>query len=656
MSVIETFLDCAVPELEDLWGPFYDITSAYIVTGKGLRAAPRRLYELAKDAALMGRQRPLEAESHKREMAETLRGRRPFRVWPSFCAHGALNAAFWLCLDAAPATTALQVAHCLQRLVAGPLTTENWGPLEFSETARWPVRMLDIRLLFEHYKDCGAVPARSCPDLTAIELRRGLSLPDRNAAPESPILAAPSLQATVEAGRAIDAQMAVAIPSLPPDPWARGLATEALRMVVLGSHMGSNVEPLSLVQAAASAIQVSLLTSVLGTQYPWPDLICEIFGHCLRSKHVDKAVTTLVVQMYKPTWDMSDLLQTLHSAMEEEPLLQQMDFLLCAQPMTICALLRSLTEKPMLLYQAFPLVGATPMVYAPIVLLQFREMVRSPRRTALVAYSEFLAVQLHRQLGQRPICIRPHSLYATHPPTGAMYDPDRENPRILVSRTAGWARDGASALVSLTEELANRELRPGTRIRIVFMGVARSASDTVAGVSQPFTYLQLKRFRAGIFIPWDMGMLMFCELYNMGMPVLMPSRAWMASIIKRMLEYTDFGWWQARDNTAVALPFGTASGPESPPAWPWWSSNSTVKEILDLYDLTDFPRWPHVTFFTSLPELMVQLHTMDYDQLSEGMMRWNKKALPLSLALLTTTIGGLLGGVEPPPLGSSTCV
>ena len=133
------------------------------------------------------------------------------------------------------------------------------------------------------------------------------------------------------------------------------------------------------------------------------------------------------------------------------------------------------------------------------------------------------------------------------------------------------------------------------------------------------------------------------------MPVLLPSRAWMvrpvdicphdscdarsacaasrlalfalltempshqASIIKRMLEYTDFGWWQARDATvrkpgvggsevqsyllnqlgpppaadgvvlerypqAVALPFsGRMSGlPEVPPEWPWWGLNATV--------------------------------------------------------------------------------
>ena len=48
-----------------------------------------------------------------------------------------------------------------------------------------------------------------------------------------------------------------------------------------------------------------------------------------------------------------------------------------------------------------------------------------------------------------------------------------------------------------------------------------------------------------------------------------------------MLEYTDFGWWQAReDGSAVVLANSTADG-ESHRFWPWMSANSTMKEILE---------------------------------------------------------------------------
>jgi hypothetical protein len=43
-----------------------------------------------------------------------------------------------------------------------------------------------------------------------------------------------------------------------------------------------------------------------------------------------------------------------------------------------------------------------------------------------------------------------------------------------------------------------------------------------------------------------------------------------------MLEYTDFGWWQARaEGSAVSLT------PDSGGLWPWFSENSTMQEILE---------------------------------------------------------------------------
>lgn len=37
-----------------------------------------------------------------------------------------------------------------------------------------------------------------------------------------------------------------------------------------------------------------------------------------------------------------------------------------------------------------------------------------------------------------------------------------------------------------------------------------------------------------VYFPWDMGMLLFSELYAIGVPLFLPDRAWMSSIIKRL--------------------------------------------------------------------------------------------------------------------------
>ena len=44
-----------------------------------------------------------------------------------------------------------------------------------------------------------------------------------------------------------------------------------VQLVLIGSHMGSNMEPLSMVEACFGQAGVVLKTTVLGTTYPFPD-------------------------------------------------------------------------------------------------------------------------------------------------------------------------------------------------------------------------------------------------------------------------------------------------------------------------------------------------------------------------------------------------
>lgn len=77
------------------------------------------------------------------------------------------------------------------------------------------------------------------------------------------------------------------------------------------------------------------------------------------------------------------------------------------------------------------------------------------------------------------------------------YQPDVLNPRILLGRMAGWARNSAGALVRLMEAFAAARLRPG-RLRLVFLGLKRPDSDLVAGLARPFSYQDLRRFRGAV--------------------------------------------------------------------------------------------------------------------------------------------------------------
>ena len=378
----------------------------------------------------------------------------------TFCIYGVMTANFWHCFDADLQTSSTVIVRCLQRMTQGPLlnmdTRESWGPLEFSQSSNWPLHLLDVRLVQDQWTRCSdqAASVSSCAgaalSVPKLRLLHGLLHTDVSTPASELVL------------RQLDVLQRDDVEPL------RGVKNQHFRMMVIGSHMGSNMEPLSMVESCFANAGLSLHATVLGTIYPFPEIMCESFGHCASNRHIDDAVRLLVQQMYRPSWEPQQLLNLLSAGLED---LGQTDLILCAQPMVLCSFLRSLVDQPMLLYQAFPLVGATPKRFRHLLLVQLREVqVSNLRRSTLIAYSEFLAQQVQRQTGQRPQCIRPHSLYALGGKGGAgasTYHPDTVNPRVLLGRLAGWARDGAGAMVQLMEAFAGEMLRPSTSIRLV---------------------------------------------------------------------------------------------------------------------------------------------------------------------------------------------
>eukprot|EP00439_Symbiodinium_sp_Y106_P047371 s275_g6.t1 len=647
MDLITKYLDCEVADGVSPWHELRQLTQEHlnfagVKVPSSLLLVVRRVLRIWTPLALL---------RARQELSAPLTGRAPLPPeTETSCIYGVMTANFWHCFDISSEASSLRVERCLKRITRGPLvnmdTRENWGPLEFSQSSRWPLHLLDVRLVQDQWTACSenGLSVSSCPAVGLPKLRLLHGLAEGISVPTAP-------------SKLVLQQLDLSARDLTPPLHAvkKRFGTKAFHMVVIGSHMGSNMEPLSMVEACFAQAGVPLASTVLGTTYPFPEIMCESFGHCEQNRHIDAAVRLLVQQMYRPTWEPQHLLNLLHAGLKD-PSFGEPDIFLCAQPMALCSFLRSLISQPMLLYQAFPLVGATPEAFRHLLLVQLREVqVSNPKRSSLIAYSEFLAQQVQRQTGQRPVCLRPHSLYAVG--AGARtstYDPDTRNPRVLLGRMAGWARDGAGAMVHLMEAFAQDMLRPGTSLRLVFLGLSREASETVAGIARPFSYHELRRFRAAVYFPWDMGMLLFSELYAIGVPTFLPDKAWVVSIIKRMLEYTDFGWWQAREEgSSVALP----SDSNFTLDWPWFGENSTMAHLLSLYGLTDFARWPYVTTFPSLARLMASLRDADFDATSRLMLRWNEASLPLSLNILGRTLTAMLDNTsDPSDVDESSCV
>merc|ERR1712176_116730 len=99
-------------------------------------------------------------------------------------------------------------------------------------------------------------------------------------------------------------------------------------------------------------------------------------------------------------------------------------------------------------------------------------------------------------------------------------------------------------------------------------------------------------------------MMLFSELYTLTMPLLVPERSWMQDIIMHCLHQTEVNWWHLRaDVVNGSLP--SVDGKEFPlPYAPWISRTGSIAEAAYWYSLTEFELLPHVTYFSSLPDML----------------------------------------------------
>ncbi|CAD7924219.1 unnamed protein product [Amoebophrya sp. A120] len=774
--------------------------------------------------------------------------------WNSFqdgwCYHGYLYAVHLVCKfwkdvhsgsESIPGVEQLVLVHsgtCGRRVSSNDITQSllyqmlynytdvYWGFLDFGEASRFPVGIREVLQQFpgRHRREQelgGAVVADGAsPAVNSIPTTREnfydpvrpsfVPVPDHDRFSEDTLLLSTS---------ALD----------------RAGTTSAATIITIGSHFGSNMEPTSMLQwlfrqqelhgAADSAPQGEATTltqptfHVYGTLYPYPEVVCTEFGFCRRNILLEEVISIFVANMYKPSWDLQEVTDVLEQSFVEDQAFADAVLLLCCQPLPVCSLLRTFVDTPMLVYQAFPLAGAAPEQYKPLMLAQFKEMQKNPSRSAFIAYSAFMHKQFEIQVGEPPYCIRPHAVYATagiaptelgpvsslaseNPLPGApFYDPDRNAPRVFVGRLAGWAREGAQTLLVLTESVAKKEQlvenQSKKRMSFVFLGVPSLEDrgfEYIDGYPSVIGYSALRRFRAAVYFPWDLGMCFFNELYSIGVPLFAPSTQYATSIIWKMLQNTDYGWWQARklhfaevpgrflakrerlaehsriDSSLESAGEGkrgaaavsatprrtpalvitgdpcTGAGqdfadircheekvqyPEDGISWPenffdnatimeekleetysyiagdnngdekahqdgsdfadqdapatrfflpnreetqiiakriakkrreerrkrrdipeqtlWWDEETPFEDIAFWWGQTDFQKWPHVTHFESVPDLVRKLGSSDFDRIAGEMHAWNAKTFQWSAKLFRHALQGLLGGDKETP-------
>lgn len=515
-------------------------------------------------------------------------------------------------------------------------------PLDFSESSSWPTlwRLVPLHLEelrdrgdtswsagMDHWTDDWPLLPRPRVDEVSFALRSwlgalGTAVPTRRWLLEQPSSAAVGLRLARRLGNG-----------------------GPLHVLVLGHHLGSSMEPFSMLRAALEVgVAVDVQARFFGQRHPKPGLVCREFGYCDENPRLE-AWFRRYESRWLGTYDWmphlwDEALAELSGVVGSSGFVGASDVAICGGPAWLCVMLRSVWSVPMLLYFAWPIAPLIPAEFKTQLFTHVRALAQAADPPAVfVAANWVLAAQFALQLRVDVPVQRPHGIYVNH-----TYAPTRApggKHRILVTRLGVWAATSGLALVEMMVAFLTERARAGLQddFEVVPLGVRLRHADTSVAV----TYEDFAQFLACVFWPWDVMMLLFNELYTMTMPLLLPSHRWMIHIMSHQLSHTDVNWWHLRESVGGALP--EPSGVPFPLEYrPWIARRAGLRPAAFWYSLTDFAQFPHLTHFESIPDMYDRLRGLDIAGIRTGMAAFNRATFADSLLFYRRAAAELLAG------------
>ncbi|CAK8997656.1 Ankyrin repeat domain-containing protein 17 (Gene trap ankyrin repeat protein) (Serologically defined breast cancer antigen NY-BR-16) [Durusdinium trenchii] len=414
---------------------------------------------------------------------------------------------------------------------------------------------------------------------------------------------------------------------------AREVKMKRLQLLVAGHHMGSSMEPYTMLRRALeSSMELDLEVQFHGQRHPTATMLCSEFGFCHENEQLSQWMRAWE---WKQTWEddyewmhnqWPEALEGLATALKSDLFLSSVQLIVCGGPAWFCAMMRAVKAVPMLLYFAWPLVPLIPVSLRPQFLLQIQSLGQTSSAVLVVA-NWILAAQFALQVRLPTPVQRVHGLYTKqqHSPVPA---PNGHN-RILFSRLGIWTGQAGPALLELLWSFFREEQRKSD---FPFEPVFLSIRVRQVRPIYELTYKEMSQFYACVFWPWDVMMMLFNELYTMLVPLLVPDRHWVVNTMLWSLKKSTQNWWHVRaKNVRASLP--TTLSTEFPLPEPWIDDHPYLglEQAMYWYSLTDFEQFPALGRFRSFVELLQLLRAMEPETMKAGMRAFNEDSLRSSL-------------------------
>ncbi|CAE7378370.1 unnamed protein product [Symbiodinium natans] len=354
--------------------------------------------------------------------------------------------------------------------------------------------------------------------------------------------------------------------------------------------------------------------------HSFDDRYCQLHGTCSADsrfawlgEHLrGTLVRTCGGHYLKGFQDIDSLAEQLFELVVKDSLASRADVLLCTHPPYSCRLFWPFVQRlglPLLGFFGGTLEAHVPEEGMTAWLHDFRAMAQDPL-VQFAAIAPFLAEKMRYQSGVDIPASRGFGFHVIE--QGGSYFPRRWD-EVLLWKGSSECDDNKEAFnVAISEVSKSVSQGSGSDIILRFMHL-QSLRESAEGAS----YSSITSFRAVVFVPYEVLLMTFYELYHAAIPLFIPEKELGVFFMYRgpvTYPHCDL----VVSNMDVETGQMMSSTREIHPYSPFDRSNVTARlSWLEAY--TDWYRWPHNQQYSSVADLVWKLYETNLQAVSAAM-------------------------------------
>lgn len=410
-------------------------------------------------------------------------------------------------------------------------------------------------------------------------------------------------------------------PSKPPSGPAKGPLPMHLTVLSTGHHASYPVAISAMWRALLPEYEIQI------QDHSFDDRYCQLHGTCSADsrfawlgEHLrGTLVRTCGGHYLKGFEDIASLAEHFFELVVKDSTTAQVDLLLCTHPPYSCRLFWPFVQRlgwPLLGFFGGTLEAHVPEEGMTAWLQDFQAMAQDPR-VQFAAIAPFLAEKMRFQSGVDIPASRGFGFHVIE--QGGSYFPRRWD-EVLLWKGSSECADNEEAFNDAISAVSKSVSQgSGSDVLLRFMHL-RELRESVEGAS----YSSITSFRAVVFVPYEVLLMTFYELYHAAIPIFIPEKEIGVFFMYRgPVTFPHCDLVLSKTDETGEMHSTTR---QMPPYSPFNRQNVEARlSWLEAY--TDWYQWPHNQQYSSVADLVWKLYETDLQAVSAAMHSETARAM-----------------------------